>query len=264
MLDESDGNYTMNHYCVFCLYDLPLFKGFDPDAFGQVCLQAAKLRVAKGQYAFRQGESAKTVYLVKTGTFKLVHITGDGRDVIVDVIGPGEVIGETALFQEQMHPFSAVALELSRICCFSRSQFEAMIEANPNVAMQVIGFLARRLYESIQQSGETSGASVRQKVLQLMARLAEKHGRPTPDAIAIELDITQQEIADMIGASRVMVANILKQLHDEGLVRRRDRYYLLNTPGQAMTQKEHFNERNPEDDSCPAYHSREFLGAEGQ
>ncbi len=252
----------MNRHCIFCLGELPLFKGFDAVTFGQVCLQAAKLQVAKGQSVFRQGESAETVYLVKAGTFKLVHITDDGREVIVDVIGRGEVIGETALFQEQSHPFSAVAIELSRICCFNRRQFEAMIRENPDGAMQVIRFLARRLYENIRQSGEVSGATVRQKVLQLMARLADKHGRPAPDAVAIELDITQQEIADMVGASRVMVANILKQLHEEGIVCRRDRYYLLKAPGQTMTPE--VPKPDVEDDTCPALQSREFLGARDQ
>lgn len=255
----------INHHCVFCLSDLPLFKGLDADTFGQVCIQAAKLQVTKGQTVFRQGEPAETVYLVKTGAFKLVQITEDGREVIVDVIGPGEVIGETALFQEQMYSFSAIALELSRICCFNRHQFETMIRENPDIAMQVISFLAHRLYESIRQSGEISGASVREKVLQLLARLAGKYGRPTADVVAIELDLTQQEIADMVGASRVMVANILKQLQDEGIVCRRDRYYLLIQKAfDSPNEKEYFHERNAEDDSCPAYHSREFLGAGGE
>jgi CRP/FNR family transcriptional regulator len=253
----------MNRYCIFCLYELPLFKGLNADTFGQVCVQAAKLQVVKGQCIFRQSETAETVYLVKTGAFKLVRITEEGREVIADVLGPGEVMGETALFQEQTYPFSAMALEPSRVCCFNRRQFEAMIRENPEIAMQVIRFLAHRLYETIQQSGEISGASVREKVLQLLTRLAEKYGRPAPDVVAIEIDLTQQEIADMVGASRVMVANTLKQLYEDGIVFRHDKYYLLNRPAH-LNVKEDFHERNLEDDSCPAYYSREFLRSGGQ
>ena len=63
--------------------------------------------------------------------------------------------------------------------------------------------------------------------MRLLLRLADKYGRKAPDATIIELEITQQELADMVGASRVMVANVLRQLHEEGLVTRREGRYLL-------------------------------------
>lgn len=214
--------------CILCLRELPLFEGLSASDFTQICLRAAKLRAAKGQCLFHQGEPADAVYLIKEGKVKLVQVTPEGRAVILDVAGPGEVFGEMALFQDQPQPFTAIALEEAKLCRFDRHQFEDMIRNNPAAAISIIGYLARKLYDSMQQTGEVTGAPVRDKLLRLLLRLADKYGRRTPDATVIELEITQQELADMVGASRVMVANVLKQLHEEGLVHRRDGRYLLS------------------------------------
>jgi CRP/FNR family transcriptional regulator len=212
---------------VLCLRELPLFGGLDARSFANVCLRASKLRAAKGQCLFHQGEPADAVYLVKAGKLKLVQATIDGRAVILDIVGPGEVLGETALFQAQTHAFSAIALEDVGLCAFSRQQFEAMVRQSPEVATRIIAYLARRLHDAVQQAGEASGVSVRERLLRLLLRLADRYGEKTPDATVIELQITQQELADMVGASRVMVANVLGQLQAEGIVQRSDGHYQL-------------------------------------
>jgi CRP/FNR family transcriptional regulator len=193
-----------------------------------VCLRASKLQAAKGICLFHQGELVNAVYLIKAGKVKLVQVTPEGRAAILDVLGPGEVLGETALFQDLPQPFSAIVLEEARLCSFSRQQFEDMIRANPAAATSIITHLARRLYESLQQAGETSGAPVREKVLRVLLHLADKYGQRTEDATQIELAITQQELADMVGASRVMVANVLKNLYEEGVVHRRNGRYSVS------------------------------------
>jgi CRP/FNR family transcriptional regulator len=194
-----------------------------------VCVRARKLRLPRGHCLFHQGEPVNSVYLIQRGRLKLVQVMADGRAVTQDIVGPGEILGDTALFQEQSQPYSAIVQEDAGICAFSRPQFEAMIRENADAAVQIIGFLSRRLNEQVQQIGETTGASVRERVLRLLLRLGDKYGRRNQVATVIELDITQQELADMVGASRVMVANVLKQLQDEGLVRRQDAYYQIQS-----------------------------------
>lgn len=213
--------------CLLCLRELPLFRGLDRSEFRQVCLTADKRRLARGQVVFRQGEPADSIYLVKAGKLKLVRVTGEGREAILDVVGPGEVLGETALFREEAQSCAAVALEETSLCCFGRPQFETLIQKNPSLALNMIGYLGRRLHESRQEMGDAAGASVRERVLRLMRRLAEKYGRTAPHATVIELEITQQELADMVGASRVMVGNVLKELNELGVVSRHGRRYLL-------------------------------------
>jgi len=82
--------------CLLCLQELPLFQGLERSEFANVCISATKKQVAKADYLFRQGEYAEAVYLVKSGKLKLVHVTEGGRESILDIIGSGEVLGETA------------------------------------------------------------------------------------------------------------------------------------------------------------------------
>jgi CRP/FNR family transcriptional regulator, cyclic AMP receptor protein len=204
--------------CALCLRELPLFRGLGGHLSADVCVRATKLRFPRGYCLFHQGEPATSVYLVKRGRLKLVQVTADGRAVILDIVGPGEVLGETALFQAQPQPYSAIVQEDAGLCEFGRPQFETMVRDNPEVAIQIIGYLSRRLNEQVQQTGETTGASVRERVLRILLRLGDKYGERGQQATIIDLDITQQELAGFVGASRVMVANVLKQLQEEGLV----------------------------------------------
>ncbi|WP_083757280.1 cyclic nucleotide-binding domain-containing protein [Carboxydothermus hydrogenoformans] len=84
--------------CLLCLKELPIFQGLDLPEFVNVCLSTSKKRVSKESFLFCQGDPVNTVYLIKAGKFKLVQVTDEGRKIIFDVIGPGEVLGETALF----------------------------------------------------------------------------------------------------------------------------------------------------------------------
>lgn len=213
--------------CLLCLQELPLFQGLDRPEFANICLSAAKKKLDKGNFLFHQGDQSNTVYLIKAGKLKLVQVTAEGREVILDVIGPGEVIGETALFLEQEQIFSAVALEETRLCCFNRQQFETLIQENPAFAVKIISYLGQKLYEIRREAGEATGIPVKEKLLRLLIRLAGEYGRKRPDGTVIELEITQQELANMVGASRVMVANVLRELKELGIIGRHGKYYQL-------------------------------------
>lgn len=214
---------------LLCLNELPLFQGIGRTEFTNACLNTPKKALSKGELLFRQGESANAIYLVKSGKLKLAQITEDGREIIADFIGPGEVLGETSLFQEQVQLFNAVALEDSILCYMSRQQFEKLIREYPDFAIKIISYLGNKLYENMRQAGESVGTSVKNKLLRLLIRLAEEYGQKTTGGTIIELVITQQDMANMVGASRVAIAQVLKEFKNLGLVNRQGKYYILNT-----------------------------------
>lgn len=213
--------------CLLCLQELPIFQGLEKKEFANICFSTIKKSVAKGDFLFRQGEPANTLCLIKAGKIKLVQVTEGGREIILDVLGPGEVLGETVLFQEQDQLYSAVALEETKLCCFNQAQFEEVIRQNPDFAIKIIGYLGNKLHQNMRLAGESAGTSVKEKLLRLFIRLADEYGRKINIGTVIELNITQQEIANMIGASRVMVAQVLKELKEAGIVGRQGKYYIL-------------------------------------
>ncbi|MBO8169866.1 MAG: Crp/Fnr family transcriptional regulator [Thermoanaerobacteraceae bacterium] len=213
--------------CILCLQELPIFQGLDRNQFANVCFSTTKKRLDKGEFLFYQGQRANTIYLVKSGKLKLIQATEGGREIILDVIGPGEVLGETSLFHEQEQLFSAVALEETNLCCFSRQQFEKLIQQDTSLAVRIISYLSQKLYETMRQVGEVATQSVKEKILRLLFRLAGEYGREITSGTVIEVEVTQQELANMVGASRVMVAQVLKELKEVGVVDREGKYYVL-------------------------------------
>jgi cAMP-binding proteins - catabolite gene activator and regulatory subunit of cAMP-dependent protein kinases len=195
--------------------------------FVNVCVAATKRTIKKGSYLFNQGEQADTLYLIKAGKLKLIQLTEGGREIIVDILGPGEVLGETVLFQRGNYLYSAQAIETTKVCSFSLIQFETVIRNSPALAVKIISHLGQKLYEFVRLAGEVTGTSAREKLLRILHRLADQHGRQLDIGTLIELELTQQELADMVGISRVKVAQIISELKDSGVIVRNGKYYLL-------------------------------------
>ncbi|MDR3541566.1 MAG: Crp/Fnr family transcriptional regulator [Desulfosporosinus sp.] len=214
-------------HCIICLQELELFQGLKRDQITNLCHCTLRKRLSKGNYLFRQGEKTSTIYLIKSGKLKLAQTTEDGNETILDVCGPGEVLGELSLYQEQHQHSNAIAMEEVCICCFSKLQFEELIKQDPSFAMRIIGYLGQKRYDTMLNSGKETGLNVKERLLRLFYRFAEQYGRKTPTSTLIDLKITQQELADMIGCSRVMVIQALKELKAANIIDLENRYYVL-------------------------------------
>ncbi|WP_242656238.1 Crp/Fnr family transcriptional regulator [Desulfofundulus thermosubterraneus] len=210
-----------------CLKDIPLFIGVERETFRPICQAATKRYIRRGEVLFYQGDKVDTVCLVKEGSFKMVRVSEDGRETILQIITRGETIGEAALFQEKCHPATAIALEDAKVCSISRRLMEEVIKKTPDLAWQVIASLGSRLYATWEQVAELNSLTTREKVLSLLIRLAREHGEVCPEGTRIKLHLTQQEIASMVGASRVMVAQVLKELATSNYLYREEKYYVL-------------------------------------
>lgn len=213
--------------CLICLQELDMFQGLERVQFTNLCQCTKRKRLSKGHYLFHQGETTSTIYLIKSGKLKLVQNAEDGHETILDVCGPGEVLGELSLFQEQNEHSSAIAMEEVCICCFSKIQFESLIKQDPSFALRIISYLGQKRYENILKLGKEAGQTVKERLLRLFYRLAEQYGQKTSTSTLIDLKITQQELADMIGSSRVMVIQALNELKAANIIDREKRYYVL-------------------------------------
>jgi CRP/FNR family transcriptional regulator len=212
---------------VSCLRELPIFGGLESSAFRSVCVTTARRRFPKGSYLFRQGETPDTVFLIKAGRVKLVALNDGAKEVISNIVGPGDLVNETALFTDLEYASDAVALEDTLACCYNRRQFETMVLEDPNIALQVIRYLAQKLHESDQARTEQVGMSVKDRVIRVLLKLADEHGTHRMGGMLIDAPITQSEIAAMVGASRVKVAQVLSELRSADLIERRGRHYII-------------------------------------
>lgn len=211
-----------------CLKDLPFFECVEREVFSKVCSRAAvKKHYSRGEILFNQGDPSDTLFLIKEGSFKLVRVNEEGKEVILQLAGKGEVLGEAALFREGNHPAAAIALEDARVCALNRRRLEEIIRESPELALQVIFSLGNRLYNTWEQVTELRTGSTRERVLNLLIRLAGEHGKPCSEGTMIKIYLTQQDIADFVGVSRVMVAQVIKELSSMNYITREERNYIL-------------------------------------
>jgi len=210
-----------------CLRDLPLFATVESAVFRPVCAVADRRQLHRGEVLFHQGDPVKSVHLVRQGSFKLVRVTEDGRETLLRIVGQGEILGEDGLFQDSRYAASAVVLEDAKVCSISRERLEEVIKQRPDLAWQVIASLGSRLSAVWSQLTEFNSQTTKEKVLSLLIRLAKEHGESCQQGTRIALRLTQEDIAGLVGASRVMVAQVLRDLTDDKHLLRDGRYYIL-------------------------------------
>lgn len=222
------GKRIMNTKPCLCLRDIELFSGLSLEFFKHICFATNKQQIKKGQVLFQQGDEADHIYVIKEGRFKLSRITEDGNESILHIMGTGELLGETALFRPgAVQLATAIALEEAKVCSIDRWTFEKIIKNQPDLAWEMIKNLGNRLYTIWEQVSETNRQSTLEKILSLMLRLSREHGEACANGIRITIPLTQQEIAALVGSSRVMVSQSIKELTDKNYLYREKRYYIL-------------------------------------
>lgn len=211
-----------------CLHDLPIFSETDNTTFPTICRAAKKQAFKKGDVLFHQGDPADVLYYIKEGKLKLVKLTEAGEEVIIQICCCGEAIGETTLFRENIFsPVSAIALEDSKICSLSRQSFEQVITDDPKIAFQIIKTLGERLDDTWEKITQLNTQTTQEKIVSLFIDLAQEHGVLCKEGTLININLTQQDIASMVGASRVMVSQVIHELIKCGYLSKKNKLYVL-------------------------------------
>jgi CRP/FNR family transcriptional regulator len=173
-----------------------------------------------GQIIFHEGDLGDAIYLLKTGHVRLYRITEEGREATLAVLGPGDVFGELALFEEALRSTVAEVMDDAHICAASIDQFNALMGHKPQLTMMVAREIARRRHETETRVAGTAFATVRGRVVQLLRHLAEEHGEQLPDGgTRILVRLSHQQVASFAGASRESCTVELGRLQRAGLVR---------------------------------------------
>ncbi len=218
----------MDNRSHFCLRDSTLFSGLSMEFFKHICWATSKQQITKGYVLFQQGEEADRIYVIKEGRFKLVRLSEDGGESILQIVGPGDLLGETALFRPGTTQLAtAIALEAAKVCSIDRATFETVLKGQPDLAWEIIKNMGDRLYTMWEQVAESNRQTTPEKVLRLLVRLAREHGKSCTQGIKLTIPLTQQEIAALVGSSRVMVSQSIKELTDKNYLCREERHYIL-------------------------------------
>lgn len=201
------------------LRDAPLFKALDDEAAVSLRKSMLLQELKKGQTLFQEGQTGDRLYLVKTGKVKLSHASGDGRESVFMVLGPGDMFGELSLFDPGPRTSTAIAVTDSEILGLGHSDLKPWLQDRPEVAQALLQALAHRLRRTSETMSDLVFADVPGRVAKALLELGEKFGSKTGTGLSVHHDLTQEELAQLVGASRETVNKALADFATRGWIR---------------------------------------------
>ncbi|MGH2730594.1 MAG: Crp/Fnr family transcriptional regulator [Actinomycetota bacterium] len=175
-------------------------------------------RYPKGSTLFNEGESSDRVFVVTEGQAKLSFFTDDGREILLAVRGPGEIIGEMSAIDGEPRSATATAMESVEALVMTSDGFESFITDNPRVGLLLLQMLSRRLRDADRKRIEFGAFDTIGRVARRLVELADDYGEATDDGVRISLPLTQQDLAGWTGSSREAVSKALQTLRGRGWI----------------------------------------------
>jgi CRP-like cAMP-binding protein len=202
-----------------------LFRALTPKMLERVANHATRRTVARGITLFRKGDPGNALILVVSGQVKISVLSADGREAVLNVIHPGEVLGEIALLDGRPRTADAIALTDCELMTIDRREFTPFLRDNPDVALKLIEVLCERLRHTSEQVEDVIFLDLPGRLAKTLLYLMTRSGQRPPCA----LTITQREIGQMIGMSRESANKQLRAWAARGWLRiERGRVVLLD------------------------------------
>ena len=205
------------------LRTFPLFQGLGDERLQSVSRCAMMRRVPRGQAVVHAGDAPDYVYFVLTGSLKVLVSDEDGREVILTILGQGELFGEMGMFDEQPRSASVVAVMPSDLVMISKHDFKQLMRDDFDIAWRIMSNLADRLRNADRKLESLALMDVYGRVAHLLLEMGEEQD----GEMVVVRKISKQDIAKMIGASREMVSRVMKDLGLQGLIEETPRGIIL-------------------------------------
>jgi CRP/FNR family transcriptional regulator, cyclic AMP receptor protein len=180
--------------------------------------RARRTRFSTGERLLQQGDAGDKVVVILRGRGKVSYVTREGRELVLRICGPGELLGELSVIDGRPRLSSVVALEPVEALVLAASEFRSLIEAEPTVAWKLLGMLSRRFRDADLKRLEFGASDTVGRVAARIVELADRYGEPHGDGIRITLPLTQDELGAWTGSSRAGVAAALRTLRELGWI----------------------------------------------
>jgi len=212
----------------------PLFAAIDDASVASLRASMVGIKISKGQVLFKEGDPGDRLFVVVEGKLKLGTTSYDGRENLLSILGPGDMFGELSLFDPGPRTATATAVVDSKLLALANDQVIGWVTEHPSVSLQLLKRLSQRLRrandvlsdlvfadvpgrvaKAIIELGERFGTKVAKAIIEL----GERFGTKKDDGLHVNHELTQEELAQLVGASRETVNKALADFASRGWVR---------------------------------------------
>lgn len=193
---------------------VPFFSQLDDHELETVRAVASERSYPKNAVVLTEGEMGDSLYVIQSGKVKVVIGDEEGREIILKILGPEDFFGEMSMIDKQPRSASVTTIEPATFLVLTHTAFERCIEKAPRIANVVMQLLAQRVREADRKIGTLALMDVYGRVASTLLELSVySNGK-----LMVGEKLSQQDLANMVGASREMVNRILKDLSDRGFI----------------------------------------------
>jgi CRP/FNR family transcriptional regulator, cyclic AMP receptor protein len=207
----------------------PLFAALDDEAAVALMGSMTTSHLDRGQVLFHDGDPGDRLYVIGEGKIKLGRTSPgpDRRENLLAILGPGEMFGELSLFDPVARTATATAIAETQLLALGHGDLNAFLSGRPAVAATLLAALARRLRRTNETLADMVFTDVPGRVAKALLDLSNRFGRPAEDGIRVAHDLTQEELAQLVGASRETVNKALADFVGRGWIKLEARAVVL-------------------------------------
>ena len=209
------------------LQSVSIFWDLNENDLGHIADKMVAKHFENGNYIFLEDSEGEQCFFVLEGSVKVTRLSKDGREVILAMLNEGDFFGEMSLLDGESRSANVIALEKTKVLTLDRNDFITVVNDYPQIAVQLLKELARRLRKSDRQIASLSLSDAEKRIALCIIRFADEQGVIQNGKVSIPKTPIQQDIANMAGTSRETVSRALGLLEKEDLIERNGRELII-------------------------------------
>ena len=219
------------------LFHTALFKQVSPEQAGELIEYLNQGVYNRGDVIFRQGSTDHRMYLLESGRVKLIRESADRRVQLLSIHAPGEMLGEIPVFDPKGGPRTASALAMhdgTQVVWLEREVLFHWLDEYPKVAVDMLQVMAGRMRDNNERISDLVFMDVPARLAKTLINLASRFGEPIEAGVKVPHDLTQEELAQLVGSSRETVNKALMDFANRGWIARDGRSIVIYQPGMLI------------------------------
>jgi CRP/FNR family transcriptional regulator/CRP/FNR family cyclic AMP-dependent transcriptional regulator len=207
------------------LQKVPFFSNLSADEADKLAKRLVPRRF--NQIVFHHGDPGGLLYIIVKGKVKITHSTPDGQEALLAILGSGDFFGELALLDDSPRSATAEAIEPTDVLTLHREEFMRYLQSNPDFSLHVLQTMAKRIRHLNKQVSDIFFLDLPGRLARTLLQLPEDHGRKTDEGIVIEINLTQTDLAEMVGATRVSINKAVGRFRRAKWIKNNGRRFII-------------------------------------
>ena len=212
------------------LRQVPFLAPLDLSDLEQLASAVSRRKYLNGDTIMRKEDEGQSLFIVERGSVRVYLPSLQGADLTLALLGPGDFVGDLSLLDGQPRSASADAMEDTNVLILERSDFIELLRSRPDAAMAVMTVVAKRLRNTDEMASDLAFLDVAGRLAKKLLEMASTHGVDRDDGTLLDVNITQEQLANMIGVTRESVNRNLGRFRQEGLISSQGRRIILHDP----------------------------------